>query len=341
VTLTPAWSIWLQFLLISGAILVSGSRLSRYADVLAEKTHLGRTWIGLTGLAVVTSLPELVTGASAVLWVGVPDIAVGNLLGACVMNLAILAVADLVYPPGPVLSAADRGHVLAAAFGVVMLGIASLASMARNPVPGISLRHLGLSTPVLLICYLVAMRATYRYQQRERAQYLKEHVEEVLYPELSLKTAVLRFGVHAGVVVAAAVWLPRVAENLGQLMGWHLSLVGTVYVAAVTTLPELVVTVSAVRLGAVDLGVGNLLGSVMANVAMLGVMDLLYFEGPLLRAAAPGHAATGVVAMVMTGIASVELMYRPQKKVLRWMSLGAFLLAFLYAGNVLLQTLAR
>lgn len=334
------WSVWLQFILVAGAIGYSGTRLSKYADILAEKTGLGRTWVGLVGLAVVTSLPELMTGASAVLWVDAPDIAVGNLLGACVLNLAILAVADWFYPPGPVLSAAERGHLLAAAFGVTMLGVATLGIMARAPLGNLSLGHVGLSAPVLIICYLTAMRATYRYQQRERAEYLREHREVLRYAGVSLRQTALKFALHAAVVMAAAVWLPRVAANLAIIMDWHLSLVGTVFVAAVTTMPELVVTISAMRLGAVDLAVGDLLGSVMINVAMLGVMDLLYIRGPLLQVVAPEHAGTGIMAMVMTGIASAEMMYRPQKKALRWMSLGAFTLAFLYVAHIFIQMLA-
>jgi cation:H+ antiporter len=117
--------------------------------------------------------------------------------------------------------------------------------------------------------------------------------------------------------------------------------VGTVFVAAVTTMPELVVTISALRLGAVDLAVGDLLGSLMVNVAILGVVDLIYFKGPLLGAAAPEHAATGLMAILMVGIVIAELIYRPQKKALRWMSTGAFLLAFLYAAHIFLQVLAR
>jgi len=114
-----------------------------------------------------------------------------------------------------------------------------------------------------------------------------------------------------------------------------------IFVALVTTLPEVVVTISALRLGAVDLAVGDLLGSLMANTAMLGLLDFFYFDGPLLRAAAPEHASTGILAIIMVGIAVAELIYRPQKKALRRMSLGAFLLAFLYAGNIILQIMSR
>lgn len=333
----PGAFIWLQFLICMGVIGFSGTRLSRYADVLAEKTGLGRTWMGLVAVALVTSLPELANGVSAVLWVKAPDLAVGNLLGAGVLNLAILAVADLFYPPGPVLTAADRGHILAAGFAIMLLGVASLALLTRAPLAALSMGYVSLSSPVLLCCYLAGMHATFRYYRRERAAYLHEHpeeIEEILYPHHRLGDAVVRFGLHALVVVAAGFWLPRVAEDLAVFLGWHLSLVGTVFLALVTTLPELVVTFSALRMGAVDLAVGDLLGSLMANTAMLGLLDFLYFDGPLLLAVAPGHAGTGLLAIVMTGIAVAELIYRPQKKTLRWMSLGAFVLVFLYAGNL-------
>jgi len=340
----PGGTLWLQFLLCAGVITFSGSRLCRYADVLAEKTGLGRTWIGLVVVAMVTSLPELANGFSAVLWVKVPDLAVGNLLGAGVLNLAILAVADLFYPPGPVLTAADRGHILAAAFGAVLLGVATLALITRAPLAYASMWYVSLSSPVLLVCYLVGMQATFRYQRRERAEYLQEHpeeIEKILYPDHKVGDAAVRFGLHALVVVAAGLWLPRVAEQLAVFMGWHISLVGTVFVALVTTLPEMVVTLSALRLGAVDLAVGDLLGSLMINTAMLGLLDFFYFDGPLLLAAAPEHAGTGLLAIIMVGITVAELIYRPPKKFLRWMSLGAFLLAFLYAGNIIFHILSH
>jgi cation:H+ antiporter len=337
----PWWSIWLQFFLITGAITYSGARLSHYGDVLAEKTGMGRTWMGLVVLAAVTSLPESSTGASAVLWVNAPNITAGDLLGSCVFNLLILALVDLFYPPSPVLTAADRGHLLAAAFGVIMLGVAVLGVMAPLPLAALKFSHFGFSTPVLMACYLVAMRCIFRYQRRERTAYLAEKQEEPHYAALSLQAATLKFSLNAGVVMAAGIWLPRVAADLAQLMGWHQSLVGTVFVAASTSLPELVVTLGALQLGAVDLAVGNLFGSNLFNLFLLGVMDLLYFPAPLLRVVAPEHAGTGLMAILMTGIAAAELVYRPQKKTLRWLSLGAFSLALLYATHVYLQMLTQ
>jgi cation:H+ antiporter len=334
------WSVWLQFAVIAGAITVSGSRLSKHGDVLAEKTGMGRTWLGLVVLATVTSLPELATGVSAIFWVRVPDITVGDLLGSCMFNLLILAVMDLLYPPGPVLTAAHRGHLLAACFGVVMLGVAVMGLISPPPLTGLALGHVDLSSPVLMLCYLVAMRSLFRYQRRERAVYLAEHEEVLIYEDVRLKTAAAKFIINAMVVVAAGIYLPRVAVQISQLMGWQQSVVGTVFVAAATSLPELVVTLSALRLGAVDMAVGNLFGSNLINLGILGLMGLLYAQAPLLQVVSAKHVGTGVMAILMTGIAATEMMYRPQKKMLRWMSLGAFILVFLYAAHIFVQMLA-
>jgi hypothetical protein len=73
------------------------AHLSRYGDVIAEKTGLGGAWIGLILLASVTSLPELVTGFSAIVIADVPNIAIGDALGSCVFNLAIISLADVLH----------------------------------------------------------------------------------------------------------------------------------------------------------------------------------------------------------------------------------------------------
>ena len=77
--------IWLKFLLCLVIILLAGVKTTRYADVIAERTGLGRIWIGLLLLGIVTSMPELITGVSSVTLVGevgIPDLGLGTLLGS-------------------------------------------------------------------------------------------------------------------------------------------------------------------------------------------------------------------------------------------------------------------
>jgi len=78
--------LWLGFIICTSVILYSGTKLSKYGDIIAEKTGLGRVWIGIVLMASITSLPELVTGISSVTYVNVPDIAVGNVIGACILK---------------------------------------------------------------------------------------------------------------------------------------------------------------------------------------------------------------------------------------------------------------
>ena len=82
--------LWLEFVICMAVIVYSGTKLSIYGDIIAEKTSLGRAWTGLVLMASVTSLPELVTGVSSVTYAGVPDIAVGDVLGSCVSNMLCL-----------------------------------------------------------------------------------------------------------------------------------------------------------------------------------------------------------------------------------------------------------
>jgi len=74
-----------QVILCIILVVIVGSLLSQSADVLAEKTGLGRTWVGV--LLGATSLPELATGVSAIVVFNAPDLAAGGIFGSCLFNL--------------------------------------------------------------------------------------------------------------------------------------------------------------------------------------------------------------------------------------------------------------
>ena len=108
-------------------------------------------------------------------------------------------------------------------------------------------------------------------------------------------------------------------------MGWHKTFVGTLFVAIATSLPELAVTVAALRIGALDMAIGNLLGSNLFNIVILALDDLFFLKGPLLAHVSSVHAVSALSALVMTGIVIVGLLYRPKTRVLGavgWISLG-------------------
>ena len=135
--------------------------------------------------------------------------------------------------------------------------------------------------------------------------------------------------IAAIVVVAAGVWLPFVGADLANAMGWEKTFVGSLFVAGATSLPELVVTVAAVRIGALNMAIANLLGSNLFDMLVLAIDDIFYTKGPILWAVSPAHAFSAGSAVVMTGLVIVSLLYRPGKRLFRvvgWTSLGLFVL---------------
>lgn len=308
-------ALWTEFIISALIIVFCGTRLSKYGDVIAEKTGLGRAWTGLILMASITSLPELTTGISSVTIADAPDIAAGDILGACVMNLLILAFLDPMDRGSPIFSRVGHSHVLSAGFGIMLLGITAVSIMLVERVPAIL--HMGLYTPVIFAVYLGGIRLVYSYEKKYLARVAEETVE-LLYSHISTRRAVFMYAVNAAIIIAVATALPFIASRLAAASGLGESFVGTLFVAAATTLPELVVSFSAMRMGAADLAIGNLLGSNMFNIFLLGVDDVFFRGGPLFLRISQAHAVTALMAVLMTAIALVSITYRPERKATRF-----------------------
>lgn len=322
--LVLAWA-WMPFLIGASAVALAGHALCRHGERVGRALGWGSSWVGLALIAAITSLPELVTGLSAVTFAQAPNVAVGDALGSCVINLGFLVIADFLLRGEPLYRAASASHMLSAAFGVVMLATIGLGLiLGHAPGGGAALPGgVGISTPLLLLLYLVALRTSFRYE-RSRAG-TGAHAFEASRSRAELRESLPRFGLAALVVVLAGSSLPTVASRLATAMHWNTSFVGTVFVATATSLPELAVTLSALRMRALDLAVGNLLGSNLFNAAIVAVDDLVDRKGPLLAQVSVLHAATVMSALAMTGLALIGLFYRPGGRVLRsvgWVSIG-------------------
>jgi cation:H+ antiporter len=325
--------LWLGFLLCTSAIFYSGIRLSKYGDIIAEKTGLSRTWIGVVLMASVTSLPELVTGISSVTYVGVPDIAAGDILGSCVFNLLILAILDAVYRMVPISAKAHQGNILSAGFGILLLGTVVTSIFLRDHV--LPLGWIGPYSLLFMVIYFIAIRLIFSYEKRQIAAYVKEKAIELRYEEIPTRTAVINYGVNALVVVVAATFLPRIGEGIAEITGLGQTFVGNIFIAISTSLPEIVVAISAVKIDAVDLAIGNLFGSNIFNIFILAVDDIFFVKGPLLSVVNQNHIISASSAIAMTAIAIIGLTYRAEKKklFLAWDSIGIVLV---YLVNVML-----
>lgn len=329
--MSDTFLVWGQFALVAALIALAGYHLSICGDAIADKTGLGRNWVGTILLATVTSLPELITGISAVTFTNAPDLAIGDVLGSCVFNLAMVVILDFFHREGTsVYTKAGQAHLLSGALGMILLGFVGfgLVLAGRGLTP--SFGHVGASALVIPVFYLLAMRTLFHFEQSHPASPRKQ---EPQYAEWSLERWIGRYIVAALVVVAAGFFLPFLAKRIIVLMGWNEAFVGTSFVALVTSLPELAVSLSALKIGAVDMAFSNLLGSNLFNVVILTADDIFYRKGALFQAASPVHIITAFSSIMMTGLVLVALIHNPKRKVFNTISVMSLLLLGVYILN--------
>src|SRR5512133_2249488 len=112
------------FIVVTVIIVISGTRLSKYEDIMADMLGWGKMFMGIILMASVTSMPELMSGISSVVILDAPDLAVGDIVGSCAFNILIISIMDLFYNhKKPLTTDAQTGHVIAASFGIMMLSM--------------------------------------------------------------------------------------------------------------------------------------------------------------------------------------------------------------------------
>jgi cation:H+ antiporter len=288
--------------------------LTRAADRIAELTGLGRLLVGAVLLAGATSLPELSVDVSAVLK-GLDDIAVGDLLGSSLFNLLILAVADLVHKKrGWMLSRAAGAHAISGVMSMLLTAVVGVVILSRF---GVSLWGIGAGGAIVFVAYALTIRIIYYDQRFAREQATAEGAVQQLPAKSerrpALRRAIVEFALAAVAIVAAAPFVADAAGTIAEISGLGGTFIGTTLVAFSTSLPELVSTTAAVRLGAFDLAVGNIFGSNAFNMAMLLPVDIAS-QGPLLATVSTTHAVTALWVVIITSVAVIGELYHVERR---------------------------
>jgi cation:H+ antiporter len=234
---------------------------------------------------------------------------VGDVVGSCVFNLLLFAVADMICPGVAFYSRLSPAHNLTAAFSTLLLGILVLAILVPETAR-FSIGHVGVYSLVLAALYFGAARLLYAVNVSPT----RASEEKTLGPAISLRSAVVRCVAAASAIMVAGIFLALSASRIAEEAGLTESFVGALLVAAATSMPELATTLAAVRLGAFDLAAGNLLGSNLFNMLILVIDDVAYFDGPLLASASNVLAIPAVVAIIMTTVVIAALNYVKRTK---------------------------
>ncbi|MFW6126118.1 MAG: sodium:calcium antiporter [Chloroflexota bacterium] len=306
--------VWLKFIACILMIFFGGRAVARYADVISRRTGLGQAWIGVVLVAAVTSLPELFTGISAVAVVGKPALTLGNLLGANTFNLLNLALLDMVYGQRSIFRGISVSHRFTAWYSLALLATVVFFILFSWNIHPLALGWVGLYTPAIIALYLYSVRRLLGHERRERASRQAGSVPEPEIDALPMRRVYASFVVAALVVIGAGVWLAIVGDEVARVTGWGEGFVGSLFLAFTTTLPEITVSFSALRLGAVDLAVANMLGSNLFNLSVIAIDDVFYANGPILASASFANLLTAAVVAAMTVVFLAGLGRPPRKR---------------------------
>ncbi|WP_254449478.1 sodium:calcium antiporter [Anabaena sp. UHCC 0253] len=220
-----------------------------------------------------------------------------------------MALLDIYNGPDPVLQRAQISHGLAASLGCAMLGVTAGGILVAKTEINLTIGWVGIPSIILFLLYFLSARMIAKFEIKRRAQVLEEEIEAFQYRHITSKQAYLKFIFLSVMIVILGIWLAYLGDQVAAVTGLGESFIGAILLATATSLPEVVASLAAVRLNAVDLAVSNVFGSNITNLAILGFYDFVYLQGSLWLNISQIHIFTTILAMIMTSVAITGLIY--------------------------------
>ena len=326
----PAALTVVLFLFAAGVIGIVGVRMAKVAD----RTGLGEAVVGGILLGMSTSLSGTVTSISAAA-AGLPSMAVSNAIGGIAAQTVFLVIADMTYSKVNIEHAgADARHLLQTALLVLMLAL----PLAAVYLPEMTLWAIHPVSIVLFGVYWFGAHLSVRMSrqstwQPQRTPDTRDDVADEDAGGESTGRLAGVFAVLAIILGGCGYLVAETGSDLSATFGISETVVGALLTATVTSLPELVTTVAAVRAGALQLAIAGIVGGNTFDVLFLSLSDVFYRDGSIYGAIAPRDLLMIVVAIVMTAILMMGLIMRDRRSI----GLEGFAILVVYAAMVTLQ----
>ena len=262
--------IWVEFSITAVLVIIFGYKLSEKADRLAEIKGFGKGLVGFILLGFSTSLPELISTVSSTLFLDNPELGAGNIIGSNNANLFILAVSLLLTVSlRKKNNMPDSESLISLSFCFLTASVFSAAVLFEGrPLIG----RISSYSFIMLVLFFLSIAALTSNGNADDSEEKKEkgHAGPLFYSVLVFYILVL---------VAVSYYLAGVVDRISSLTGLSAGTAGAVFLAWATSLPELVVTVSAIIIGSSEMGIGNILGSNIFNFGILSIADFLSKSG--------------------------------------------------------------
>lgn len=314
--MTGSWGLWPSLIALTssiGVLWVAGTRLAYTADELAGRTGMGRAIAGAVFLGAVTSLTGIITTITGAV-AGDAGFALANPVGGVAIQTVWLAVADLVYRRANLEHAAASLENLGQSLTLVALLTLPVIAYATPALSWGWIHPVSLLIPVIYVYSLLLlrrMRSDEMWRPRRTSQTVDD--DDTTSSHQSLRRLWVTFAVLA-VITAGTGWvIGQAGLGVAAATGWPSDITGFTVTTAVSSLPELITLIAAVRMGALTLGVGNIIGGNVFDTLMISIADVFYTEGTIYAAAGPSSLVLLAGTAFMSAVLAVGLLAREKK----------------------------
>lgn len=265
------------YFILAGALVFLSNKLGQYIDLLDKKTKVSGAFLGGVLLAAVTSLPELFTSFSSIILFNEKELVIGNVLGSNLFNVLVLGGCLIIFFNTFRKSKIDyKSHFstflgLGIIYGLMCYG--TFVPREFQPQPE--------SWPINFICVFILITygliVFFQPKQEEKEEEEKEDVSP-----LSVKQIVIRFTICATLLVGISILITYVTTLLQDELHLDATFAGALFLAIATSLPELVSCATLCKKGNFNAAFGDILGSCLFNFCIIGLGELISFDGSLL-----------------------------------------------------------
>ena len=297
-------TLWIQFIICTALIFIFGFRLSRYADTISQKGIFSAGFMGIFFLAAITSFPEVATSLGSITIVNAPDMATGDLFGAVIINLCVIGMLSILYKKGSILAGQKKANILTAVLTLLMIGIlVGFISFRATTGMRLGIFNIGIDSIIIGLIYVLGIRALYNHETNATKRQSQGNHTRLW----------VKFAVCAAIIMASGFWLARTRKGIADANGWNEMYVGLTIMAIATTLPEFVVSLSALKLNSVDMAVGNIIGTNFFNISIIVLLDIFFRKDEFLATVSFLNIYPAFLAMLLMGIAIIFMRRKPKQ----------------------------
>jgi len=327
--------LWTKFIAASLALLFFGYKASRFGYRISKITLFSETFIGMVFLAISTSMPEMFASIGSASIVESSNLAVGNIFGTLIINLMIIVLLDIIRK-GKVLSDVENQHVFSGMLCVMLLGFLITSMVLQNLFTGAyKIFHIGLDSIFIFIIYVVCLKLLFKFSYRN----MNNHPNNIVpKPASSIFKLWVKFFICIFLVGLLGFYIANISDKIVKnTTYWNHAYFGTIFLAISSSLPEIIVSISSVAAGSINMAIGNIFGSNLFDTIIIPISDMFFTKGIILKDISSIHMFTAIVAIILTCIVIIGLIYKPKKSFAR-LSWPTICMIFVFIGYYLLFT---